>query len=126
VLRYIELKSGSHDNGPAWIARVATSRSGGTVYFDGMALKRAGGGATGNHIDLVSRDEYWVSGVKKRGTNRHWAGSGPILVEAAAVPELLALLGQPALDPARFVVTHAIEPTNPADFVHLENAVSPQ
>jgi hypothetical protein len=121
LLRYIEVKSGFSDNGPAWIGRVTESRSRRTVYFDGKALKR-GAGTAGNYFDSATGTEYWVSGVKKRGTNRHWAGSGRILVEAAAIPELLQLLGTERLDPSVFAVTHDIRPTDPAQFVEQENA----
>jgi hypothetical protein len=43
-------------------------------------------------------------------------------VEAEAVDELLTLLGRSKLDPKRFVVTHAIRPTDPKAFVERENA----
>jgi hypothetical protein len=43
MLKYIEQKAGHADNGPAWIARVTFSKSGRTVYFNGMALKRISG-----------------------------------------------------------------------------------
>jgi hypothetical protein len=39
VLKYLELKSGYSDDGPAWIAKVGVSKSGRTVYFQGKALK---------------------------------------------------------------------------------------
>ena len=123
ILRYIELKSGFSDNGPAWIAYAAESKSQRTIYFNGMALKR-GSGVSGNHFDSATRAEYWVSGVKRRGTNRHWAGSGKILVEAAAVQELLALLGEPTLDSHRFAVATEIKPTDPLLFVASENTKS--
>ena len=116
MLKYIELKTGFDDNGPAWIGDVTVSKSGRTIYFNGMALKRAGASVAGNYIDLRTHDEYWVSGVKRRGTNRYWAGSGKIMVEAEAVAELLAFLGEPTLDTKRFVVTTAIKPTGPSDF----------
>jgi len=120
VLRYIELKSGYSDNGPAWIARVSSSRSGQTVYFDGKALKRAQGS---EHYDSDSGDTYWISGVKQRGTNRHPCGSGKIQVEAAAVPELLVLRGATTLDTRLFEITTSIRATDPADFVERENAL---
>lgn len=44
MIKYIELKTGHNDSGPAWVARVKLSRSGRTVYFNGKALKRAHGG----------------------------------------------------------------------------------
>ena len=63
MLKYIELKTGFADNGPAWIARVKLSKSGRTVYFNGHALKRAGGGLPGgNQYDLATGQAYWVSG----------------------------------------------------------------
>jgi hypothetical protein len=65
MIRYIELKSGYHDDGPEWIARVAVSKSGRTLYFNGMALKRSTQLASGNYYDIETSDSYWVSGVKK-------------------------------------------------------------
>ena len=120
VLKYIELKTGYHDNGPAWIARVKESKSGRTIYFNGRALKRANLGA-GNFFDIETHEAFWVSGVKRDGTDRHWAGSGKILVEAAAVEEYLAMVGLPELDRSRFTVTHEIRETDPSAFVALEN-----
>ncbi len=34
MLRYIELKSGYSDNGPAWIGYVTPSKTGRTIYFN--------------------------------------------------------------------------------------------
>jgi hypothetical protein len=122
MLRYIELKTGYADNGPAWIARVTLSKSGRTVYFNGKALKRAvRGGIIGNHRELGSQDWYWVSGVKKDGLDRHWAGSGKVMIERSAVPEYLALVAREKLDPTRFTVIEDLPPTDPAAFVNLEN-----
>src|SRR5687768_11915405 len=110
MLRYIELKTGYNDTGPAWIGRVKLSRSGQTVYFNGKALKRAG--SPGTYIDLETREEYWISGVKKRGTNRHWAGSGRITIEAGAVAEYLELSGESELDRSRFIISDSIAETD--------------
>jgi hypothetical protein len=94
LLRYIELKSGHADDGPAWIALVSLSKSKATVYFNGRALKKAkGGGVSGNHFDANSGEEFWVSGVKKNGQDRHWAGSGRVLVQDAALRQYLELRG---------------------------------
>ena len=120
VLRYIEKCTGANHNGRAWIAYIQTSRSGRTIYFNGRALQ-AGGGVAGNHHDLETGEEYWVSGVKKRGSNRHWAGSGQILVEESAVPELLSLTGQSALDKSAFRITPDLPPTDPNQFVDTFN-----
>src|SRR5262245_15261888 len=101
MLKYIELKTGHHHRGPAWIARVKTSRSGATVYFNGRALKR-GNGVAGNHFDSTTGEEYWVSGIKKDGGDRHWAGSGQVLIDEDVREEYLAYMRgdkPPALKP---------------------------
>jgi hypothetical protein len=122
VLRYLELKTGHSGNGPAWIARVKLSKSGRTIYFDGKALKRAtGGGVSGNHFDLMTGEEYWVSGVKKDGEDRHWAGSGVVLIEASAVPEYLQVVGGVELDQSRFRVVADYPEPDAAQFASLEH-----
>jgi hypothetical protein len=122
MLMYIELKTGCNDRGPAWIGYVKTSKSGRTVYFNGKAFKQGGRGCYGNHYDLETGEMYWISGVKKRGSNRHWAGSGKITIEAAAVAEYLRLTGAHELDSTRFAISDEIEPANPSKFHDLENA----
>jgi hypothetical protein len=122
VLRYIELKSGHGDSGPAWIALVLMSRTGATVYFDDRALKRMkSGGISGNYVDFESGEEFWVSGVKKNGADRHWAGSGRVFVERVAVPEYLAARGMEKLDPEHHEITDDVKPTNIQRFAVLEN-----
>ena len=79
---YIEVKSGYNHNGPAWIGRVRFSKTGTTIYYRDLTLRRIkGGGASANYYDVESGDEYWVSGVKKNGEDRHWAGSGPVEID---------------------------------------------
>jgi hypothetical protein len=122
VLRYVELKTGYDDNGPAWIARVSVSRSSQTTYFNGHALKRNGGhGFQGNYYDLESRDEYWISGVKRKGSNRHWAGSGKVMIEETAVSEYLALTRADSLDAARFIVIAPLPQTDIDRMHKVEN-----
>lgn len=121
MLKYIELKTGYHDNGPAWIGRVKTSKSGRTLYFNGRALRKGVSGASGNYVDVTTHEIFWVSGVKRNARDRHWAGGGQVLVEAAALDEYLAVVGKLELDGSNFVVTHDIRPADPADFVEFEN-----
>ncbi len=122
MLKYIEVKSGYSNCGPAWIARVRNSKSGNTVYFNRMALKKMnGGGISGNHYDLESGDEYWVSGIKKQGTNRHWAGSGKIDVEASVVREFLSITNCTELDLSAFNVCEDHPNTSGSQFTELEN-----
>jgi hypothetical protein len=126
VLKYIELKSGHADNGPAWIARVNASKSGRTVYFNGMALKKAsGGGVSGNHYDLRTGQEYWVSGVKRNAFDRHWAGSGVIKIEESVVAEYLQTTGRSSLESGRFEVIADLPETHPSEFLALENQKLP-
>jgi hypothetical protein len=92
-IMYVELKSGYSDNGPAWIARVTFSKTGKSIYLHGKRLERSRGQAiAGNYIDVATGNEYWVSGIKKRGRNRHWAGSGSVKIDAAARDEYMALI----------------------------------
>jgi len=94
---YVERRESGH-RGEAWIGLVSFSRSGRTVYFNGDCFNRYGG-------------LFWVSGVKRCGTNRHVHGAGPIKVDRRAVGALLEHLGVRALDPSRFIVADAIELT---------------
>lgn len=99
------------------------SRSGRTVYFNGLALKRLGGRgvSVGNYFDRETGAEYWVSGVKKNGQDRHWAGGGRVLVEAAALPDYLAAIGASVLNPSTHEVTDDIVPTDIQALSRLEN-----
>ena len=120
MIKYIELKTGYNDNGPAWIGRVSQSKSGQTLYFNGKAFGK-GQGIAGNYLDVETREEYWISGVKKDGTDRHWAGSGPVTIEDAVVEEYLKIIGKARLDPQQYVVSSEIKPTDLAKFHELEN-----
>lgn len=121
-LKYVELKSGYDHDGPAWIGWVRTSKSGQTVYFHGRALQRSGGqGIAGNHFDVETGEEYWVSGVKKDGRDRHGAGSGKVLVERSAVEAYLETVGRAELDRSRFAVADDIQPRDPETFHRLQN-----
>jgi hypothetical protein len=117
---YIELKTGHSDTGPAWISNVSFSKTGETIYFNGKALKRAHGIA-GNFFDLESHDEYWISGVKKRGTNRHWAGSGKIRIDVNAIDDFLQHIGQRELDTTQYEICSDIQPTDSQEFYKIEN-----
>ena len=103
ALMYIELKSGYCDDGPAWIGYVKPSKSGQTLYWNDHAFQKCiGVGA--NYVDIETGEEYWISGVKTRGTNRHWAGRGVIQIDRRAVDEYLALTGQTQLSAHAFEI----------------------
>lgn len=102
-LIYVELKTGYSDNGPAWIGNGFYNRTRKTIYFDGHVFCRSQG-ISGNHIDLETGQEYWISGVKKKGTDRHWSGSGTIEIDESVVEEYIALRGLTSLTKGKYVI----------------------
>lgn len=126
LLRYIELKSGYADNGPAWIGYVQQSKGGRTLYFNGRGLMKLKGQRRGdwggNYIDMETGESFWVSGVKVNRENRHWAGSGKVLIEAAAVAEYLATIKAKTLDTSRCEVTNSIRQTDIERLSRLANS----
>ena len=126
LLKYIELKSGHSDNGPAWIGYVTSSKTGRTLYFNGRGLMKLKGQrrgeSGGNYIDMETGESFWISGVKKNGKDRHWAGSGKVLVEGAAVPDYLKAIGAKMLDLSRCEVTNSVRPTDIARLSKLANS----
>ena len=75
---YIENKDGEIDGVSGRIGWVTFSKSGKSIYYRGRELLKVKG-IRGNFLDVVTREEYWVSGVKERGSNAHWAE--PVSVE---------------------------------------------
>jgi hypothetical protein len=87
-LMYIENKDGDIEGHPACIGWVRFSKSGRSVYYRNKTLKRIkGGGISGNYYCEESGDEYWISGVKKSGSNVHWAEPTKIFIDADAKEE---------------------------------------
>jgi hypothetical protein len=71
-LMYVENKDGLIDGERARIGWVEFSKSGRTVRYRRRSLIAIGGrGVSGNFMDEETREEYWVSGVKERGSNAH-------------------------------------------------------
>jgi hypothetical protein len=76
-LMFVENKNGTIGGAHGRIGWVTFSKFGQTVYYRGRELTKAkGGGIRGNFFDAVTREEFWVSGVKKRGSNAHPAERG--------------------------------------------------
>lgn len=85
---YVENKHGLIDEYSAHIGWVTFSKSGKTVYYKGKTLSRIRrGGISGNHIDEETGDEYWVSGIKLRGSNTHWAEPKLVVIDEDAKAE---------------------------------------
>jgi hypothetical protein len=72
---YVENKSGLIDGVRARIGWVTFSKTGKTVYYRGRTLLKANV-TSGNFLDTESGEEFWVSGLKRRGSNVHAAESG--------------------------------------------------
>lgn len=71
-LMYVENKQGLLDGADARIGWVSFSRTGRTVYYRDRTLAKANG-VSGNFLDMDTGEEFWVSGVKRNGSNVHWA-----------------------------------------------------
>jgi len=89
---YLENKDGMLDGAQARIGWVDFSKTGRTVYYRGRSLKAIGGrGIRGNFIDEESGEEFWVSGVKARGSNVHPSESATLVVDDDARDEYTRL-----------------------------------
>ena len=80
------------------------------------------GESGGNYIDMVTGESLWVSGVKKNGEDRHWAGSGKVLIEAAAVFDYLNTIKAKTLDASRCEITSSVVQTDIERFSRLANS----
>jgi hypothetical protein len=100
-LMYVELKTGYNDNGPAWIGKAFFSKTGRSLYFNGLAFKK-GSGIHGNYFEITSGDEYWISGVKKDGSDRHRNGTGKVNIDKAIISEYLSTIGKTELQKGKF------------------------
>ncbi|WP_299715122.1 hypothetical protein [uncultured Tenacibaculum sp.] len=124
-IMYIEHKTDQSNRGGAWIGKVEFSKSGKTVYFNGKAFKNTSGYAyaysdSSNYYDLETKDGYWISGVKKSGQDRHWAGSGKIMIDRQIVDKYLELVDFDILDENNFELIDIV-PTDKQKFSELEN-----
>lgn len=66
---YIEYK-GEGIVGPARIGRVTFSKSGKSIHYKGKEFGSLRGyGFKANYCDVETREQYWISGCKKDGTD---------------------------------------------------------
>lgn len=85
-LMYIELKThpGGHtDAGPARIGWVSFTKTGKTLIYQGKRFQRGRPTTCGNHYDIETGDEYWISGCKKNGEDRLF-GNSPVEIDEDA------------------------------------------
>lgn len=114
---YIELKSGFSDDGPAWIGKVEFSKSGRTAYFNDKAFSHAGKGHFG---DIETGENYWISGIKKNGEDRHVFGKGKIQVDREIVEEYLKQVDFDELKPSKYELVNIL-PTDKTKFNEILN-----
>lgn len=62
-----------------------------------------------------------VTGIKKRGSNRHWAGSGKIRIEENVIPQYLAISKESKLSKSQFEVIGPLPKTNRKKFKEILN-----
>ena len=121
---YIERKTGfglSH-GGPAWIGEVEYSKSGNTVYFNDMALKKLKTAEiSSNHFDIETGEEYWISGFKKNGQDRHVYGGGIIMIDEDIVQEYLEAVDFDVLDTRQFEIIKINKIFDKGRFNEIEN-----
>lgn len=79
-LMYIENKDGLILDSDARIGWVTFSKTGQTIYYAGKSFLKARG-PSGNFVDLETHEEYWISGVKTRGSNVHYAESASVVID---------------------------------------------
>jgi hypothetical protein len=124
-IMYIEHKSGQNDRGKAWIGQVEFSKSGKTIYFNGLAFKKMTGTAFAyseysNYYDLENREAYWISGIKRNGQDRHWAGGGKVMIDRSIAQEYLSKVDFDNLDSHGYELVD-IKPTDKSKFAEMEN-----
>jgi hypothetical protein len=118
---YVELKSGQSDKGPAWIGKAFFSKTGRTIYFNGLSFLKGERHSEGNYLERFSGDSYWISGIKKDGKDRHWAGGGKIIIDKDAVSEYLQITGLSKLASGAFEIVE-LNNNPPIDEFHsIEN-----
>ena len=92
---YVENKEGDIDGYSARIGWVTFSKSGRSIYYKNLTLKAIkGGGIAGNYYCEETGNEFWVSGIKKRGSNAHWAESVSVHIDSDAAAEYEAILNE--------------------------------
>ena len=66
---YIECKAGTL-NGPACIGLVTFSKTGRTLMYRGLKLKKSKSGYKWNHYDQETGDHYWISAPRRDARDR--------------------------------------------------------
>jgi len=80
-IMYIECKAGSL-TGVARIGRVTFSKTGRTLYYRGLTFQSLkGAGFKSNYYEVETRDDYWISGLKRKGGDRLYGSVLPVEID---------------------------------------------
>ncbi len=80
-IMYIERKAGEL-TGEARIGRVTYSKTGKSLYYRGLTFRtQKGNGFKSNYFEVESGEEYWITGCKKRGSNRLYGERIPVEID---------------------------------------------
>ena len=95
-IMYVEDKSGGL-TGPARIGRVAFSKSGRTIEYAGRRFRSLkGSGFKANYFDVETGEHFWISGCRKDGADRLYAGGAPVEIDDDVRDEYwTSIRGQP-------------------------------
>lgn len=92
-IMYIEDKSDGLE-GPARIGRVYFSKSGKSLYYDGLMFQSlSGAGFKANYFEVDSGDHYWISGPRKDQNDRLYGGNKGVVIDDDVKEEYEALIG---------------------------------
>ena len=73
-----------------------------------------------NYYDLENREAYWISGIKKNGQDRHWAGGGKVMIDRKIVDKYLKMVDFDILDESNFELVDILS-TDKQKFAEIEN-----
>jgi hypothetical protein len=80
-IMYVESKAEGL-SGPARIGRVAFSKTGRTLHYDGKTFQSLKGqGFKANYFEVETGDHYWISGCKRDGSDRLYGERVPIAID---------------------------------------------
>lgn len=86
-IMYIEDKSSGLE-GKARIGRVYLSKSGKTLYYQGMKFQSLkGSGFKANYFEVESGGHYWISGTRKDRNDRLYGGNGGVEIDNDVLEE---------------------------------------
>lgn len=102
---YVETETGANHDGKAWIGKCFFSKTGQTIYFNGDVYRK-GKGFSSNYFDIETGDGFWISGVKKNGTDRHKFGKGIIEIDESVIAEYLEIIGETELRKNKFKIVN--------------------